>query len=168
MSGLADAAGECKDPIEPVKAQVPGLETHNRTEIIKLGRNWFAGREPCQNLGGTMPQAFARDHNARTCIGLDHVARLDVRGPIAAYELPVGSAGQNMAVELIAFDAAAQDCNHASLPDGRAAHSQDIRELGIDAKNRFWRDHHAKAIGERRAQLQETDAQIFDRGSDDP
>lgn len=153
MSRQADTAGERQDAIEPAKPGIPGFEAHDRPKIVKLGSNRLPGRKPRQDLGRAVPQAFARDHDACASIGLDHVAGPDVGGTIAAYNLPVGPAGQDTAVEFVAFDAAAQDCNHAAFPDGGAAHRQDVRELGVDTKDRFRRDHLAKPKGGARRYL---------------
>ena len=57
-------------------------------------------RQFFHDVGRSVPQAFAVDHDQSAGLGLDGVARLYIGDSIATDNLPIGATGQNPAGQL--------------------------------------------------------------------
>jgi hypothetical protein len=80
----------------------------------------------------------------RAAIALDRVAGAQVGNAIRPHDLPVGAARQDAAGKPRAFDASAQDVDHAAVAVRRRAEMEDVGQLRVDAEDWVVRDH---AIG---------------------
>src|SRR5216683_2790995 len=99
---MAGTARQSQYAIEPIESGFRGLETHDGTKIVAIGRDRLARRELSQHVRRSVPQPFARDQDARAGLGLDDIPRFDVGSAVSPDDLPVGASGQNVAAELLA------------------------------------------------------------------
>src|ERR1700704_679120 len=157
---LARAGPERQDAVEPGQARVRCLEPHQRAEIIARRVDRIAARERGYHVGRTVTQPVAGDQDAAAVIGLDPIARLQIRDPVRPHDLPV-RAGQDPALEPRPVAAAAENVDHPPLAIGRLPKMPDVAELGVDREDRRLRYHDHRSV--------ETAAcAVFDPAGHDP
>ncbi len=135
------ATRQGQDPVEPINRRIGCLEPHDGPEIIKGGIDIVAPRDFFHDLARPVPQTFAGDHDTRSRLGFDGVARFDIGGAIGANDLPVRPAGENMTGELRPTHDATGDADDASLAVRRAAEIVRGLELGVNRENRLFAQH---------------------------
>ena len=120
--------------------RVGGLEPHEGAEVIERRIDGLVAGEPVHHFGRAVAVALGVDQDQRAAVGLDGVARLQMHHAVGADDLPVGAAGQHLAVEPWAFDRAAMDVDDAPLAIGRVAELLDAAERRVDGENRLFGD----------------------------
>src|SRR5262245_35910040 len=111
------------------------------------GIDIVAPRQPFHDFGRSMPNPLAGDHNARTIVSFDDVARFDIGSTICADDLPIGTAWKNPSIELWPAHAAAEDTDHAPLTVGCAAQTGDALELCENRENGLLPEHDRQSVG---------------------
>ena len=66
---------------------------------------------------------------------------MDVGRPIRAEDLPIGAARKNPAVQLRARNGAAEQVDHATMPERGRAKVENVGNFAVHTKNRFGREH---------------------------
>ncbi|MBI2162266.1 MAG: hypothetical protein HYU25_18135 [Candidatus Rokubacteria bacterium] len=98
-----------------------------------------------------MAKPLAPDLDQRPAVGFEGVARVEIGGAVGADDLPVRPAGQDAPREPLAAERAADDVDHAPLPEGRPTEGQDLSHLDVGVEQRPEREHGIGARPSRRA-----------------
>src|SRR5580704_9123027 len=106
---LAFAGADDDATRDPAIARGAGFEEGGAAEIIAAGLNRPAGGERRHHLGRTVAQRQVTDIDQRAVVGLQRIARLELRHAIAAQDLPIGAARQHLAANLWPGKFAASD-----------------------------------------------------------
>jgi hypothetical protein len=136
------AARQREDSVEPCGLRIGGLEPHHGAEIIKARIDILAARQAFDHLGGPMTQTLAVHEDASSRFGLDRIARANIGDAVKPPDLPIGAARKNPTLQA-PLDTSARNIDHPAFAIRRPAEIQNLRELGVDPKNRFVRQHPA-------------------------
>src|SRR5579862_993387 len=112
--GLAFAGADDDALGDPAVARGAGLEEGGAAEIIAAGLDRPAGGERRHHLGRAVAQRQVADIDQRAVVGLQRIARLELRHAIAAQDLPIGAARQHLAADVRPRKLAAGDRDDAA------------------------------------------------------
>src|SRR5580658_7018021 len=119
--GTAIAGADCDDPVEPVVVRRGGFKRDRGAEIILRRIDVLAGGDLVHDSGGTVPHA-AIDHADRgAVVGSQDKANIQRGRSIGTADDPIGTAGENGALEFRPLECAAANEADPAVATGRGS-----------------------------------------------
>src|SRR3954463_11820803 len=91
-----------------LQARRGSLEHRQRAEIHRGRVDVLAGKQLRGDVGGCPPNAGVLDVDELTLVGLQRVARVELREAVRAHDLPVGATRQHLAAYAGTFEGPAE------------------------------------------------------------